>query len=124
MALGKCSNDFCQEPIAVDDVDKATIIEKSPQFLALRYKCQACGHRSNLVASLTDWKEARKAAEPKEPRTVDIRPHMVELGAIEGADDLVSFWKAQRSPPILEDRIEYMRNCCDECRRRLYGQGV
>ena len=121
MAVGKCSNEFCSTPLEVADIELARIIEKSPQFLALKYHCKECGHKSNIVASIKDWEAAKEAAKPPKVRKVDMRPHRLELDGIKGPADLIAFWKAEKNPPILEDRIKEMEDCCDECRKRLHG---
>ena len=102
MALGKCRG--CQSEIESSHITATQNIPKTPQFLALSYKCSNCGKKDKLVIEEQAWTAlTAKAAVRGRKRKRDARIIEVELSGIHSAQDLINLWAAQKSPPLIEE---------------------
>lgn len=120
--ITQCEVVACGADIFADSVTKAKTVKGAPMHTVLSYECPTCHKGSTVVAETDTWKELRAewtAAYHKKvtKREFDIE---IEMRGIEGPDDLVNLWKAEKEPPLIE---EHMGKCaCDDCYKRMYGK--
>lgn len=117
MVLGKCSNEGCRSEIETAHITQTINIPKSPQFVALAYKCHVCGKRDKIVLEEKEW-ESKKAlgAARGRKRKRDARLVEVEMAGVETAQDLINIWAEAKNPPLIE---ELRGKCnCPSCRKK------
>lgn len=118
MSLTQCRH--CNANVFTGDVFKQVAIPKSPQHVALSYRCGNCEEVSKFVATWEEWEDAQKSWTWKtfKRKKVADAAH-IELDAIESADDLIALWQSLRHPP---EREAVLGACqCPDCKKRLYG---
>ncbi len=112
----------CEQIIQPRDVFKTVTISGSPHHVALVYLCPACKERSKAISTHIEWNQLTKESEQLAAyEDKEVRAAMIELDAIETAEELRALWRSYDKPLIREAVKDACG--CEECRRRLYRDG-
>ena len=123
--LTHCKNAKCREPISVKDVFEERDIKESPQHILVIFKCSQCMKVDRMVGTVHSWnafkdEEQGERVDASQETDKTLQAAAIEVGVIEGVDDLITLWRSYQQPPMRE---AVMGSCqCDECKeRREYG---
>ncbi len=119
--LAHCKTATCRAPISVTDVFKEKLIEEAEDHIVVTYKCPNCGRKDSMAGTIQSWTEFKRDDEEETRGEIAssnqiLKAAEIELGGIDGVDDLVTLWRSYKRPPLRE---AVLGSCqCDDCTAR------